>query len=162
MDRATRITVHHSAMYFRNDSPAAAAVQIQQIQHEHMAGRGYGDIGYHYLIDPAGRVWQGRPLRWQGAHASGANNIRNIGVCVLGNFVRGADGQQPSAAQVGALRHLIVALMQDHDIPAGEIFRHSDFKATACPGPLLEPVIDRIARELRGGVPEYRVATPAP
>lgn len=161
MDRASRVTVHHSAMYFRSQRPTATAAHLQRIQREHMQGRGYGDIGYHYLIDPAGRVWQGREMKWQGAHASGRNNVRNVGICVLGNFVRGAEGHGPTQRQVGALRRLIVALMHDHGIPARAIHRHSDFKATECPGPLLEPIVTQLARELAR--PEaLRVATPTP
>ncbi|MCR9244143.1 MAG: peptidoglycan recognition protein family protein [bacterium] len=160
MDRATRITVHHSAVYFRSMRPAATAAQLQRIQKDHMGGRGYGDIGYHYLVDPAGRIWQGRDMRWQGAHASGRNNVRNVGVCVLGNFVRGGNGHQPTPRQVEALRDLLGALMNDHGIPAQRIHRHSDFKATACPGPLLEPVLAQLVHDLTRQ--PLRVATPTP
>ena len=32
------------------------------------------DVGYHYAVDRAGRVWECRPLTWQGAHVR--NHIR--------------------------------------------------------------------------------------
>lgn len=150
MDRATRLTVHHSAVYFRDNAAESAAVQIQHIQREHMHERDYGDIGYHFLIDPAGRVWQGRDLHYQGAHASGSNNVRNIGICVLGNFVRGAGGQGPTPEQVTSLRGLIDALMRDYGFGPDAIYCHSDFKATECPGPLLESVVARLSREMSG------------
>ena len=149
MGRPARLTVHHSAMYFRDTNPAACAAQIQQIQREHMGNRGYGDIGYHYLIDPAGRVWEGRELKWQGAHASGDNNRQNIGVCVLGNFLRGRGGQGPTAAQVQTLRQLVQQLMTRYSFGPGEIHCHSDFKATECPGPLMENVVAQMVSELQ-------------
>jgi len=149
MGRPTRLTVHHSAMYFRDTSPAACKVHIQQIQREHMGNRGYGDIGYHYLIDPAGRVWEGRELKWQGAHASGVNNLHNIGICVLGNFLRGKGGQGPSPAQVQTLRQLVQSLMSRYSFGADDIHCHSDFKATECPGPLMETVVAQMVSDLQ-------------
>lgn len=150
MDRPNRLTVHHSAVYFRDNRSESAAVQIQHIQREHMHERDYGDIGYHFLIDPAGRIWKGRDLRYQGAHASGANNVRNIGICVLGNFMRGNGGQGPTKEQVATLRTLMDALMRDYGFGADAIYCHSDFKATECPGPLLESVVARLAHEMNG------------
>ncbi|MFY9342611.1 MAG: peptidoglycan recognition family protein, partial [Planctomycetota bacterium] len=152
MGRIHRLTIHHSALYFRDTRPATCAAQIQKIQREHMQGREFGDIGYHFLIDPSGRIWQGRDLRWQGAHASGNHNVGNIGICVLGNFVRGRNGQAPPAAQVRALRQLTAMLAARHGIAPDAVYSHSDFKATECPGALLQPVIDQLVRDLhRGG-----------
>jgi hypothetical protein len=34
------------------------------------------DIGYHYTIDPTGRIWEGRPVQYQGAHVK-MNNEHN-------------------------------------------------------------------------------------
>ena len=145
----TRLTIHHSAMYFRDTRPAACAAQILQIQREHMQGRGYGDIGYHFLIDPSGRVWVGRDMQWQGAHAEGDNNIGNIGICLLGNFLKGRSGQGPTTAQVDTMQRLVVSLMRKYDIGADAIYCHKDLKATECPGPLMVPVVDRLVRELQ-------------
>ena len=161
MGRPSRLTIHHSAMYFRDTRPASCAAQILMIQREHMNNRGYADIGYHYLIDPSGRIWQGRDLRWQGAHASGDNNIRNIGICLLGNFVRGRSGQGPTAAQTASMRQLVGSLMQRYEFGGDAIYCHSDFKATECPGPLLEPVVAQLARDLRRSR-STRVAAVAP
>lgn len=148
MGRPTRLTIHHSAVYFRDTKTATSAAQIQRIQRDHMQSSGWADIGYHYLIDPAGRVWQGREVRWQGAHAEGRNNVGNIGICVLGNFVRGRTGQAPSRAQVAALRALVQDLLQRYDFGADAIYCHRDFKPTECPGPLLQPAVVQLAREL--------------
>ena len=147
-------------MYFRDTNTAACKAQIQQIQREHMGNRGYGDIGYHYLIDPAGRVWEGRELKWQGAHASGTNNLHNIGICVLGNFLKGKGGQGPTPAQVQTLRSLVQQLMTRYSFGADDIHCHSDFKPTECPGPLMESVVAQMVSELhRSG--SLRVAAAA-
>jgi hypothetical protein len=149
MGTPSRLTIHHSAMFFRDTRPAACAAQIQRIQREHMGNRGYGDIGYHFLIDPAGRIWEGRELKWQGAHASGINNRRNIGICVLGNFLRGRDGQGPTPEQVQSMRVLVQDLMQRYRFGPEEIHCHSDFRPTECPGPLMESAVAELVGELR-------------
>ena len=150
MQRPSRVTIHHSAMYFRDTRPRAAAAQIGRIQREHMQNRGYGDIGYHFLIDPSGRVWEGRELRYQGAHASGDNNIGNIGICLLGNFIqRHRDGQGPTNAQVRSMEHLVVQMMQRYRFGGDAVYCHSDFKNTACPGPRMRPIVKRFARQLQ-------------
>ena len=75
-----------------------ARERLEWIRNGHR-GKGWSDIGYHYIIDRSGVVWQGRDItRWQGAHVKNRNE-NNIGVMCLGNFML----QQPSAAQVAAL-----------------------------------------------------------
>src|SRR5690606_5674904 len=69
MGDVRRITVHHSATLVRSTTEGAAVGAIRGIQRHHQQHNGWGDIGYHFLIDPAGRVWTGRGLEWQGAHA---------------------------------------------------------------------------------------------
>lgn len=149
MGPVRRVTIHHSAMYFRDTRPTTCGAQIQMIQRDHMNNRNYGDIGYHYVIDPSGRIWEGRELRYQGAHASGNNNVGNIGICLLGNFVRGKKGQGPTDAQVQAMRRLVGTMMQRYHFGPDAVFCHSDFKATDCPGPLMEPVVAQMVRDLQ-------------
>ena len=104
-----------------------------------MNQRGFGDIGYHYLIDPAGRVWAGRSLDYQGAHARGSNNIANIGICLLGNF----DDERPRPTALRSLASLLGALRERHDIPAFRVYGHCDFCVTACPGRHLSSWVGR-------------------
>jgi N-acetylmuramoyl-L-alanine amidase len=151
MGRIWRVTVHHSDIWFRDTSTAAAAAQIRQIQRQHMVDRGFGDIGYHYLIDPAGRIWEGRDLRWQGAHARGEHNKGNVGICVLGNFVSGSHGQAPTEAQQRALASLLTQAMQTWSIPVEQIHTHRDFVQTECPGAQLQAVVDRFVRDATAG-----------
>src|SRR5690606_33763918 len=105
MDRLTGaryITIHHDGMNpFFGDDSASAADRIELIRRAHR-GKGWGDIGYHFVVDRGGRIWQGRPLGFQGAHVKD-HNEQNIGIMALGNF----DLQSPSDAQVvGLSRHV--------------------------------------------------------
>jgi len=70
----TRITVHHDGMdTFSSTSQADAAHRIELIREAHVNQRKFADIGYHYIIDPGGRVWEGRNVRFQGAHVQDNN-----------------------------------------------------------------------------------------
>ncbi len=138
-----RITVHHSAEAEPaplDGSAESSYAALRQIQRSHLKGKTppWGDIGYHYLIDPEGRIFQGRDLAWQGAHAGGDNNIRNLGVCLIGNF----DEEHPGAAQLESLRKLLDSLRATYHIPRSEVRKHSDFKPTDCPGKFLKPWVD--------------------
>lgn len=146
MGKIFRITVHHSAILLRSQSEKAAADQIRSIQQTHIKKELCGDIGYHFLIDPSGRIWQGRDLRYQGAHARGDNNRGNIGICLLGNFIRGRDGQRPTQAEIESLENLVAHLSSKYAIGQDQVFCHSDLVNTQCPGAYLKGEVDRIAR----------------
>lgn len=139
-----RITLHHDGMTaFTSTSYADAAQRIEAIRAAHRGHR-WGDIGYHYVIDPAGRVWQGRPLSWQGAHVRDQNQ-GNIGVCVLGNYER----QYPNREQIAAVERFVAELMHRHRVPVGRIYTHRELAATACPGRNLQPRL--VAMRTSGG-----------
>lgn len=146
-DRMTtpyRITVHHTAMPFSSTDLGASRAEVRTVQRLHMNDRGMADVGYHFLIDREGRVFEGRPLYAQGAHSAGDNNIGNIGICLLGNFVSdpasGADhavAQAPTVKQMETLDRLTGEIREEYAIKASQVFGHKHWKSTACPGPHL-------------------------
>ena len=95
-----------------------------------MSDQGYGDVGSHFLIDPRGRVYEGRSLQWQGAHAHGDNNVGTIGVCLLGNFVV----ERPKEPALDALQKLTDDLTRQYGIPKNRVYAHQDLRPTECPG----------------------------
>jgi tetratricopeptide (TPR) repeat protein len=156
MGRIYRITVHHSANLARSPSLREAVRAIKLDQRYHMRTKGWADIGYHYLIDPAGRIWEGRDLRWQGAHAGNRSlNRGNIGVCLLGNFIGGRTGQAPGNDQVLALKALLQYLSRKHRIQQHNIFTHRELQGvvTVCPGLRLQRVINRLRRGMVAAAP---------
>ncbi|MHC5022970.1 MAG: peptidoglycan recognition protein family protein [Planctomycetota bacterium] len=123
------ITVHHDGMQpFYGTSQSTVAARLELIRRGHR-GRKWGDIGYHFAVDRAGRVWECRPLAWQGAHVKN-HNPGNIGVVALGNF----DEQQPSEAQVDAVRRQVSLLMNTYGVPVRRVKTHQEWARTACPG----------------------------
>lgn len=144
MNGVTRITVHHEGwtnVWFTDWKSTAA--RLNHIRDAHVSDRKWGDIGYHYIIDRAGRVWEGRDTRYQGAHVQ-ATNEHNLGIMLLGNF----DKQRPSDAQLATLRSSLIALMHLHNVPVRRVYTHQELKPTACPGKQLQP---RVATLRNGG-----------
>lgn len=136
MEPIRAITVHHSAM--DRPAPGQAPSMLRLIQSQHQDGEGWADIGYHFLIDPQGLIWEGRPLSVQGAHAGDSlANRGNVGVCLLGNF----DQQQVPQAQRAALERLLDTLRSRFALARSVVTPHSHWKSTACPGRHLAPIV---------------------
>jgi hypothetical protein len=125
-----RITIHHDGMdAFTSTSQGDAAARLEIIRRAHVGQRGYADIGYHYIVDPGGRVWEGRSVRYQGAHVKD-NNEGNVGVMCLGNF----DLHRPSSAQIAALDRFVAGQMRRYNVPINRVQTHQEINPTACPG----------------------------
>lgn len=126
MNHFSEIIIHHSA------SPRKTT--INDIRGWHKA-KGWSDIGYHYVIEDDGEVLVGRRLPETGAHAP--PNAGRIGICVVGANTSNGDRWGP--AQWAALVDLTVSLLTVFPwIGINGVKRHSDTKATKCPG--LSPI----------------------
>ena len=79
-----KMTLHHAAGWGAKTLDEGKAA-VKSIQEFHQDGRGWSDIGYHFLVDMAGNIYQGRPETVLGARVGGANT-GNIGVCILGCY----------------------------------------------------------------------------
>lgn len=129
------LIVHHSAL--------ALSQGPREIQVLHMQGKGYADIGYHFVIDAAGQLYAGRDLGVRGAHTGGANT-GSVGVCLLGNF----ETVTPPQAQLDTLQALGDDLKARYGLT--HLAGHHDFQPdeTVCPGALLEPLLPDLATAL--------------
>ncbi len=60
---------------------------MRSMYYYHTIVRGWGDLGYNYVVGQRGTVYEGRAggLYAGGAHASW-NNRETVGVSVIGNF----------------------------------------------------------------------------
>jgi len=144
MNGVNKITVHHDAIPSQNVRTQRDAVaRLNQVRASHLR-EGWADIGYHYVIDPSGRVWEARPLGYQGAHVKDKNE-HNIGVMCMGNF----EIQRPTPQQTAALDAFVASLMQRHRIPASRVYTHQELGQTACPGRNLQNYM--LASRGRGG-----------
>lgn len=130
MGQISRITIHHDGMPTSiGAAKGDAADRLQRIRKVHVSDNGWADIGYHFAIDPAGRVWEARPLNLQGAHVRD-NNEHNIGILVMGNF----NDAIPTPAAERALVALIEANQLRYRIPVSRVRTHQEINPTECPG----------------------------
>ncbi len=149
MNRMTpvrHITIHHDGMPpVSLNSQAQIAARIELIRAGHRA-KGWGDIGYHFIVDPQGRVWQGRALLWQGAHVKDRNE-GNVGVLVLGNF----ETTRPTEAQLDALERQLAGLMRIYRVSATSVRSHQEWPgaATACPGRHMQAKMNGVRDSVR-------------
>lgn len=135
--------VHHTVNangYTRREVPAI----LRGIFAYHTQSRGWRDIGYNFLIDKFGRIWEGRyggiTLPVVGAHTLGYNE-NSFAASAIGNFQHA----KPSAAMLRAYQRLYAWKLSLHGVRptsrqnvAGTTFDaisgHRDAAATACPG----------------------------
>lgn len=143
----TCATIHHDGLdeLIWSARTADVTARIEHYRRGHL-GRNWGDIGYHLIIDRGGVLWQGRAVRYQGAHVS-EHNEGNIGVLVMGNF----DLQKPTAAQLATLRRVVTDLRKTYGIKRGRVYTHKEWQGaqTACPGENLQPRVEQLRRALR-------------
>jgi hypothetical protein len=99
--RVTHLVVHHTAG--ANQAADWPAV-VRSIWTLHVRGNGWNDIGYNYLIDPDGVLYEGRAGGdgVLGAHFS-AVNTGTMGVSLLGTFSQVA----PSEASLATLSRML-------------------------------------------------------
>lgn len=107
--------VHHTDnanAYTAGEVPA----MLLAIYAFHRYVRGWHDIGYNFLIDLYGRIWEGRAggidQAVVGAQAGGYNLV-STGVAVLGTFT----SVVPSPAAIDSLQHLLAWKLALHGVP---------------------------------------------
>jgi flagellar hook assembly protein FlgD len=174
-DRLRFAVVHHTAGTNRYSAAQAAAI-VRGIQRYHVLGNGWNDIGYNFLVDKYGRIYEGRAggltRNVVGAHAQGFNT-GSAGVAVLGSFdSRGISRAAKRAlhrllawrldvGHVDPLSHLSFASYGNERYGAGTVVRlraisgHRDTGYTSCPGRVLYGRLGAIAQTVAGiGLPK--------
>jgi N-acetylmuramoyl-L-alanine amidase len=131
-----RMIVHHTAVRnpaLEHDDLAAESAYMRGIEQLHL-DRGWSAVGYHFVIMPSGRVFEGRPLWALGAHVEGHNH-GTMGIALAGNF----EEESPTSAAVQSLQALAQRLT-----PGGSaltLLPHGDLMETACPGRFLREAL---------------------
>ncbi len=103
-----RIVIHCSAT-----EQFDTAWDVERIRKYHKApppeGRGFRDIGYHFVVYIDGSVHPGRPIEQSGAHAQGFND-HSVGICYIGGLIKGHPADTRTHLQKIALRNLVTTL----------------------------------------------------
>jgi len=124
--KINKIILHCSATREGQD------ISVDTIRKWHVDGRGWSDIGYHYIVSIDGQIEEGRPIDRSGAHTKGLNS-NSIGCCYIGGVE--TDGKTPkdtrNAEQLIAIANLLDALMEMY--PDATLHGHNEFSNKACP-----------------------------
>ncbi|MFF3325604.1 FG-GAP-like repeat-containing protein [Streptomyces sp. NPDC002889] len=163
IDKVQAVYIHHT-VGSNNYSCAESAALVRGIMTYHIKTEGWNDLGYNFLVDKCGRIFEGRgggvDLPVKGAHTYGFNSY-STGIALLGDFegdaaAGKAAGRPTSAALQSASRVAAWKLGQYGGNPKGTvtltaagntgkytegqqatmsvISGHRDAFATACPG----------------------------
>lgn len=114
----THAVVHHTA---GSNTLIDWETEVRNIWYYHTFTNGWGDIGYNYLIDPNGIVYEGRAGGDGaiGAHFS-CRNSNTAGIALLGTF----SGVSPTDAALESLRGLLAEIAVKHSIDPTAIVLH--------------------------------------
>lgn len=162
--------VHHTVN--ANDySEAQVPAIIRSIYAYHVKSRGWSDIGYNFLVDRFGRIWEGRyggidkPVI--GAHTLNYNQY-SFAMSAIGNF----DVVQPPDVMLRAYGQLFAWKLSLHGVnPASTsqqigsrtfqaINGHRDAGSTACPGRYLYAQLPTIRAYAAQAAPSTPVVQP--
>ncbi|AXT56227.1 N-acetylmuramoyl-L-alanine amidase [Aquimarina sp. MMG015] len=116
----THLIVHHE---FGSNSSSDWAARVRSVQNFHMNSNGWSDIGYNFLIDPNGVIYEGRAGGDSavGAHFCGRNR-NTMGVCMLGNY----SSATPKVATQNSLKDLLAWKATKENInPSGFAYHYS-------------------------------------
>ena len=131
--KTTAIVVHHSA-----SRPSTTFNEIKKWHTDPPPrGRGWDNIGYHWVILEDGTTVPGRPEDEWGTQVANFND-RSVGICLTGDFRTDI----PTAKQIDALLVLLIRLVRKYKLKYWNIYGHRDIKrffifnttATDCPG----------------------------
>jgi len=169
-----KIVVHHTVTSNDYDEMQGAA-WVRAIYYYHAVTRGWGDIGYNYLVDKYGNIYQGR---YGGPGVVGGHvysfNYGTMGVAVIGTYGNYRGSIEPTPASLSALADLSVweasrsyihplhsALFRNEMLP--NLGGHRDYPpfTTSCPGDLLYAALPALRQSvwerLSAHVPRYGV-----
>jgi flagellar hook assembly protein FlgD len=174
-ERVRFAVVHHTAGTNSYGASDSAAI-VRGIQRYHVLANGWNDIGYNFLVDKYGQVFEGRgggvERNVVGAHAQGFNT-GSTGVSVLGTYTSTGVSRAARRALVRLLAwRLDVAHVDPRsrltwisggnpEYPAGTAVRlravsgHRDTGPTTCPGNGLYAQLPAIASSIAArGLPK--------
>jgi len=128
--RKNAIVIHHTVV---GDHSADGVRAIDQGH----AIKGFGGIGYHYVIDENGTIYEGRPIGNIGTHVEEANTGK-IGIALIGNYSE----TKPKTPQLDSMKSLVASLQRTYSISNSNVYGHQDInKGTECPGQVLYDIV---------------------
>ncbi|MDP1849881.1 MAG: N-acetylmuramoyl-L-alanine amidase, partial [Solirubrobacteraceae bacterium] len=181
---AVQVGVVHHTVNANTYAPQDSAAIVLSICRYHRNENGWRDIGYNFLVDRYGQIFEGRaggvdqPVI--GAQAQGYNGV-STGVANIGTF----SGARQSDAGIQATAELLAWKMSLHGAPVAgavevvseggpsnryrdgtpvtfeRISGHRDADKTTCPGDALFAQLPEIRRQAAALAPQFAFLPPA-
>jgi peptidoglycan hydrolase-like amidase len=152
------LVVHHTAQKVAGDNRPTVE-RMRALYEYHTNSRGWGDIGYHYVVDEQGGIYEGRSggKNVVGGHVY-CGNVGTVGVALMGNF----EEEQPTIQQIQSLQWLLNHLGETYDINLNRtvtfhgknvktILRHKDLISTECPGFFMSHTVSQVRSNVIAG-----------
>ncbi|WP_229360155.1 peptidoglycan recognition protein family protein [Streptomyces albidoflavus] len=174
-DSVRAVVIHHTGHpngYDCADSPAL----VREVYQAHAVNKEWGDIGYNFLVDTCGTIYEGRlggaDRAVIGAHTVGLNT-GTTGIAAIGTFTAGTPVPEPMRRSIEKLIAWKLALAQADPVATTHllsrnsdsrftknttvtmpaVFGHIDAYETNCPGDALMqllPALRKGAARLQG------------
>ncbi len=140
-----KITIHNTAAHYPTTIEDSFS-EVQFIQDYHQNAKGWIDIGYHFLIDPLGNIFEGRPVLVVGAHVKG-ENTNNIGISIMGNYHPTVNDKLTDET-IKSIIILAKHLKTIYSINKKEFYGHRDLGTTDCPGDIIYSRLEELRKKI--------------
>ena len=163
--------MHHTASTNAYSCARSASI-VRGIEVYHVKGNGWDDIGYNFLVDACGQIFEGRwggiDRNVVGAHSGGFNS-GTVGVSLIGTYERAT----PTAAAQNSLVKLLAwrldiahvdplstvpfvsggngKFAKGRTVNLRAVSGHRDTYLTACPGAALYGLLPGLAKRVALG-----------
>ncbi len=134
--RVDRVTVHHTAALLEDNADAPGHIRGHQAFH--IDTRGWPDLAYHFIVDAAGNVYEGRDSAMRGDTATDYDPTGHLLVCCEGDF----DRQPLPDPQRHSLEAMLAWGVSTYGLTVDTIAGHGDYASTNCPGAALRDLLD--------------------
>lgn len=161
--RTEKFIIHHTAsskLVPDSDGSGEYKSMVKNIFLYHINGKGWYDIGYNYVVDPNGNIYEGRVggNGIVGVHAGGSNT-GSVGISVIGTYggnVKGEYTSHPLTQKIiTSLEKLIGWVTANNNMNLNKtsefhgknidgVVGHRDVGATNCPGDNLHQKLDSV------------------
>ena len=125
-----RLTIHHTGVELGENRLAPSRLGAHQEFHQR--DRGWPDLAYHFAIDRAGNIYEGRSPEFAGDTATSYDPVGHLLMVLEGNF----DIEGTSEPQLSSLATLLAWAAGFYSVGVDTIKSHRDYAPgeTSCPG----------------------------
>lgn len=134
-----KITLHHTA----TPNTHNVGTRLRGIRRYHIKGKKWGDIAYHYLIAPDGKIYQGRNANYVGSSSTQYNLDNNLLIALLGNF----ETEHPTEKALSSLILLTASKLIEYKITPNDVHTHKQQAETLCPGRHMQRWFDKAGKK---------------